>query len=157
RDHRQDGVDQDQGRQEAVADAAAADEGQDGADGQERRPAGRDADRVGLREEDQDRLDEARLQLLHPLQLRAGRAAGGQAAVPGRGHRAGPVLRGAQEIVEAPVNEETFLAALRDDPADELTWQALADWLEEDGQGERAELLRLTRQMRRSSPYRRGA
>src|SRR5262249_30480858 len=43
--------------------------------------------------------------------------------------------------------EETFHAALREHPGDELTWQALADWLEEGGQTERAELLRLTRRM----------
>jgi uncharacterized protein (TIGR02996 family) len=40
-------------------------------------------------------------------------------------------------------NEEAFLSALRDDPNDELTWWALADWLDDSGQGERAELLRL--------------
>jgi uncharacterized protein (TIGR02996 family) len=45
------------------------------------------------------------------------------------------------------MNEAAFLAALRDEPTDELTWQALADWLEEDGLGKRAELLRLTRKM----------
>src|SRR5262249_7283183 len=49
---------------------------------------------------------------------------------------------------DPPVNEEAFLSALRDDPADEVTWHALADWLEEDGQADRAELLRLTRQLR---------
>src|SRR5206468_4265366 len=52
-------------------------------------------------------------------------------------------------------------AALRDSPADELTWDALADWLEEDGQADRAELLRLTRRVRalpldeREAEYRR--
>src|SRR5262245_61412619 len=45
------------------------------------------------------------------------------------------------------MNEDAFLAALRDDPGDELTWQALADWLDENGQADRAELLRLTRRM----------
>src|SRR5262249_32368413 len=45
------------------------------------------------------------------------------------------------------VNEETFLDSLLDDPGDELTWQALADCLEDDGQAERAELLRLTRRL----------
>jgi uncharacterized protein (TIGR02996 family) len=45
------------------------------------------------------------------------------------------------------MNEAAFHAALRESPADELTWQALADWLEEDGQADRAELLRLTRRM----------
>jgi uncharacterized protein (TIGR02996 family) len=53
------------------------------------------------------------------------------------------------------MNEETFLSALRDDPADEVTWLALGDWLDESGQAERAELLRLTRQMRRSAPSKR--
>src|SRR5262249_28598516 len=46
------------------------------------------------------------------------------------------------------MNEETFLDSLLDDPGDEVTWQALADWLEDDGQAERAELLRLTRRLR---------
>jgi uncharacterized protein (TIGR02996 family) len=45
------------------------------------------------------------------------------------------------------MNEAAFHAALRENPADELTWQALADWLDEDGQGQRAELLRLVRRM----------
>jgi uncharacterized protein (TIGR02996 family) len=45
------------------------------------------------------------------------------------------------------MNEDAFLDSLRDDPADELTWQALADWLDDSGQGQRAELLRLTRRM----------
>jgi uncharacterized protein (TIGR02996 family) len=34
------------------------------------------------------------------------------------------------------------------DPGDDLAWLALADWLEEDGQAARAELLRLTRRLR---------
>jgi uncharacterized protein (TIGR02996 family) len=46
------------------------------------------------------------------------------------------------------VNEETFLQTLLDDPNDEVTWSALADWLEEDGQSDRAELVRLVRQSR---------
>jgi uncharacterized protein (TIGR02996 family) len=46
------------------------------------------------------------------------------------------------------MDEEVFHAALRKDPGDELTWSALADWLEEDGQTERAELLRLLRRRR---------
>src|SRR5690242_19506957 len=45
------------------------------------------------------------------------------------------------------MNEETFLAALREDPTDEVTWAALGDWLDENGQSDRAELLRLTRQL----------
>jgi uncharacterized protein (TIGR02996 family) len=46
------------------------------------------------------------------------------------------------------VNEDAFLITLLDSPTDELTWSALADWLDEDGQTQRAELLRLTRQLR---------
>jgi uncharacterized protein (TIGR02996 family) len=54
------------------------------------------------------------------------------------------------------MNEETFLSALRDDPADEVTWLALADWLEDNGQPDRAELLRLTRRLRPLPARRRG-
>src|SRR5262249_39449700 len=43
------------------------------------------------------------------------------------------------------MSEAAFHAALRDDPRDELTWQALADFLDDSGQGGPAELLRLTR------------
>jgi uncharacterized protein (TIGR02996 family) len=46
------------------------------------------------------------------------------------------------------MNEETFLSALRESPDDEVTWLALADWLEEDGQSERAELVRIVRRLR---------
>jgi uncharacterized protein (TIGR02996 family) len=46
------------------------------------------------------------------------------------------------------MNEQTFLQALCTDCTDELAWQALADWLEEDGQTQRAELLRLVRRLR---------
>lgn len=42
-------------------------------------------------------------------------------------------------------DQQTLLAAIVADPADGLAWLALADWLEEDGQPLRAELLRLTR------------
>jgi uncharacterized protein (TIGR02996 family) len=42
-------------------------------------------------------------------------------------------------------DQETLLAAIVRDPADALAWLALADWLEDDGQQPRAELLRLTR------------
>ena len=52
------------------------------------------------------------------------------------------------------MNEQTFLAALNDDPNDEVTWLALADWLEEDGQTPRAELVRLTRQLHAMPPVR---
>jgi uncharacterized protein (TIGR02996 family) len=44
--------------------------------------------------------------------------------------------------------EAAFLQALHADPSDETTWLALADWLEEDGQSERAELIRLVRRLR---------
>src|SRR5262245_20284550 len=50
------------------------------------------------------------------------------------------------------MNEDAFLSALRDNPADDVVWLALADWLDEDGQTDRAELLRLTRQLR-SMPH----
>src|SRR5262245_13174330 len=50
------------------------------------------------------------------------------------------------------MNEDAFLSALCDDPSDEVTWLALADWLDEDGQSDRAELLRLTRRLRRTPP-----
>jgi uncharacterized protein (TIGR02996 family) len=44
--------------------------------------------------------------------------------------------------------EEAFLRALHVEPGDETTWLALADWLDEDGQSERAELVRLVRRLR---------
>ncbi|MFO0879355.1 MAG: SUMF1/EgtB/PvdO family nonheme iron enzyme [Gemmataceae bacterium] len=44
--------------------------------------------------------------------------------------------------------EPTFLAALHDAPGDATTWLALADYLEESGQDQRAELIRLQRQLR---------
>ena len=44
--------------------------------------------------------------------------------------------------------EAAFLQALHADPNDETTWLALADWLDEDGQAERAELVRLVRRLR---------
>jgi uncharacterized protein (TIGR02996 family) len=44
--------------------------------------------------------------------------------------------------------EAAFLQALHADPTDETTWRALGDWLEEDGQGQRAELVRLVRRLR---------
>src|SRR4051794_11808090 len=45
------------------------------------------------------------------------------------------------------MNEEGVPAALGEHPSDDLTWQALADFLDDTGQAERAELLRLTRRM----------
>jgi uncharacterized protein (TIGR02996 family) len=44
--------------------------------------------------------------------------------------------------------EATFLQSLNASPNDELTWLALADWLDEDGQSGRAELVRLVRRLR---------
>src|SRR5262249_44123919 len=46
------------------------------------------------------------------------------------------------------VNEEAFLSALHESPNDEGTWLALADWLDEDGETHRAELVRLVRRLR---------
>jgi uncharacterized protein (TIGR02996 family) len=46
------------------------------------------------------------------------------------------------------MNEQTFLSALHESPNDEVTWAALADWLEEDGQPQRAELVRIGRRLR---------
>src|SRR4051794_33389399 len=53
------------------------------------------------------------------------------------------------------MNEDAYLSALRDDPSDEVAWLALADWLDEDGQPQRAELLRLVRQLRALPDWRR--
>jgi uncharacterized protein (TIGR02996 family) len=44
--------------------------------------------------------------------------------------------------------EAAFLATLHAEPNDEATWLALADWLDEDGQADRAELVRLVRRLR---------
>jgi uncharacterized protein (TIGR02996 family) len=44
--------------------------------------------------------------------------------------------------------EGTLLSAIAANPADLLPWRALADWLEEDGQPDRAELARLTLRLR---------
>src|SRR5436305_2078871 len=43
----------------------------------------------------------------------------------------------------------TLLAAIHDSPGDDMAWLALADWLEEDGEVDRAELLRLDVSLRR--------
>jgi uncharacterized protein (TIGR02996 family) len=45
------------------------------------------------------------------------------------------------------MNEAAFLSALHESPADEVTWSALADWLDDDGQADRAELLRAVRRL----------
>jgi uncharacterized protein (TIGR02996 family) len=46
------------------------------------------------------------------------------------------------------MNEDAFLSALHESPSDEVTWLALADWLDEDGQPQRAELVRCVRRLR---------
>src|SRR5262245_58983821 len=46
------------------------------------------------------------------------------------------------------MTEDAFLAVLHESANDEATWLALADWLEDDGQALRAELVRLVRQLR---------
>src|SRR5437660_894669 len=46
------------------------------------------------------------------------------------------------------MNEGVFLAALHENPSDEVTWLALADWLDEAGQSQRAELVRAVRELR---------
>ena len=56
----------------------------------------------------------------------------------------------------APMNEDAFLAALHDNPNDEVTWLAVADWLEETDQPQRAELVRLTRSLRANRLFSRG-
>jgi uncharacterized protein (TIGR02996 family) len=61
----------------------------------------------------------------------------------------GPVSRVEHDL------EAGFLQALHDDPADETTWLALTDWLEELGQPARAELVRLGRALRRQPVMRR--
>jgi uncharacterized protein (TIGR02996 family) len=44
--------------------------------------------------------------------------------------------------------EAALLSAIAADPADPLPWRALADWLDEHGQADRAELARLTLRLR---------
>ena len=51
--------------------------------------------------------------------------------------------------------EDVFLQALHAEPGEEATWLALADWFEETGQDDRAEVVRLVRQLRRLSVMRR--
>src|SRR5438067_190666 len=65
----------------------------------------------------------------------------------------GRLMRLASAIMTWPryndvMNEAPFLSALHDDPADEASWLALADWLDEDGRSAQAELLRLHRAVR---------
>src|SRR5262249_39087146 len=74
---------------------------------------------------------------------RCRRASGAADGEPG-GRRAAGCCRACED----DMNEETFLSALRESPGDGLTWSALADWLEDDGQAERAELVRTVRQLR---------
>ena len=45
---------------------------------------------------------------------------------------------------------ETFLRAILDDPRDTLTWQAMADWLDENDQPLRAEFVRLREELTRA-------
>jgi uncharacterized protein (TIGR02996 family) len=45
---------------------------------------------------------------------------------------------------------ETFLQAILDDPHDTLSWQAMADWLEENDQPLRADFVRLREELTRS-------
>jgi uncharacterized protein (TIGR02996 family) len=49
------------------------------------------------------------------------------------------------------MREKNLHAALRENPLDELSWKALADFLDDAGQGDRAELLRLTRKLQKTS------
>jgi uncharacterized protein (TIGR02996 family) len=44
--------------------------------------------------------------------------------------------------------EQAVLQAIHDNPSDETSWLVLADWLEENGQTDRADMLRLHRQLR---------
>jgi uncharacterized protein (TIGR02996 family) len=69
----------------------------------------------------------------------AGRSLGDPGKYNGRGR---PVAVGGRPV------EAAFLATLHAEPNDETTWLALADWLEEDGQADRAELVRLVRRLR---------
>jgi uncharacterized protein (TIGR02996 family) len=46
--------------------------------------------------------------------------------------------------------EEALLQAIRDQPADDASWLVLSDYLEEQGQPDRAELVRLTLRLRRA-------
>src|SRR5262245_32754976 len=55
------------------------------------------------------------------------------------------------------MDEEVFHAALRENPGDDLTWLALADFLDDSGQPDRAELLRLIRRSNRTPLGERGA
>src|SRR4051812_27671839 len=48
--------------------------------------------------------------------------------------------------------EEALLRAIQQAPGDELAWRALADCLEEQGEPERAELLRLDLSLREAVP-----
>jgi uncharacterized protein (TIGR02996 family) len=46
------------------------------------------------------------------------------------------------------MNEAAFLSAIHEAPADDVAWLACADWLDDAGQSDRAELVRLTRRLR---------
>lgn len=45
------------------------------------------------------------------------------------------------------MTEDAFLSALHENPSDEVTWLALTDWFEEQGQHDRAQLIRLYRRL----------
>jgi uncharacterized protein (TIGR02996 family) len=53
--------------------------------------------------------------------------------------------------------EQAILQAIADNPGDEMTWQVLADWLDDQGQPDRAELTRLLTTLRTRAPRRGGA
>ncbi len=55
---------------------------------------------------------------------------------------------------ETPLMESAFLGSILDNPAEDDTWLVLADWLEEQGQSERAELVRLQLLLRKPLPHR---
>jgi uncharacterized protein (TIGR02996 family) len=60
----------------------------------------------------------------------------------------------ASSNLESPTMEAAFLQAILDNPAGEDTWPVLTDWLEESGQPERAELVRLHVRLRGPLPAR---
>jgi uncharacterized protein (TIGR02996 family) len=55
---------------------------------------------------------------------------------------------------ETPVMETAFREAILENPAEDDTWLVLADWLEEQGQPERSELIRLQLSLRKQLPHR---
>src|SRR5262249_39520999 len=70
--------------------------------------------------------------------------------VPGHGALGLPG-DGARAAVRTVMDTESaLLSALHASPGDDVSWLALADWLEEQGEAPRAELLRLTTMLRRA-------